>query len=36
MSVPQVDGLARFARIVKKLAPRTLGNYVPQTYRKSS
>ena len=34
VSVPQVDGLARFARIVKALAPKSLKEYVPQTYRK--
>ena len=33
VSVPQVDGLARFAKIVKALAPKKLGEYVPQTYR---
>lgn len=34
VSVPQVGGLARFAKISKVLAPKTLGAYVPQTYRK--
>lgn len=34
VSVPLVDGLARFARIVPKLAPKRLGDYVPQTYRR--
>ncbi len=34
VSVPLVDGLARFARITKKLAPKKLKEYVPQTYRK--
>jgi 6-phosphofructokinase 1 len=35
VSVPQVAGLARFARIhVEALAPRKLPAYVPQTYRK--
>jgi ATP-dependent phosphofructokinase / diphosphate-dependent phosphofructokinase len=34
VSVPTVDGLARFARITRALAPRKLPDYVPQTYRK--
>jgi 6-phosphofructokinase 1 len=34
VSVPQVDGLARFARITQALAPKKLPAYVPQTYRK--
>jgi 6-phosphofructokinase 1 len=35
VSVPLVDGLARFARVnTKALAPRRLPEYVPQTYRK--
>jgi 6-phosphofructokinase 1 len=34
VSVPTVNGLARFARITFKLAPRKLPDYVPQTYRK--
>ncbi|MEW4568023.1 diphosphate--fructose-6-phosphate 1-phosphotransferase [Tautonia sp. JC769] len=33
VSVPQVDGLARFARISQVLAPKKLATYVPQTYR---
>ncbi len=33
VSVPLVDGLPRFARIVKKFAPKKLADYVPQTYR---
>jgi 6-phosphofructokinase 1 len=33
VSVPQVDGLARFARISQALAPKKLPAYVPQTYR---
>ena len=35
VSVPLVDGLARFARITPKLAPKRLADYVPQTYRKN-
>jgi 6-phosphofructokinase 1 len=35
VSVPLVDGLARFARIEKRLAPKKLPAYVPQTYRKA-
>ncbi|MBX6316352.1 MAG: 6-phosphofructokinase, partial [Isosphaeraceae bacterium] len=34
VSVPLVDGLARFAKITMKLAPKKLPEYVPQTYRK--
>jgi 6-phosphofructokinase 1 len=34
VSVPQVDGLARFARISQTLAPKKLPAYVPQTYRR--
>jgi 6-phosphofructokinase 1 len=35
VSVPLVDGLARFAKInTKALAPKKLPEYVPQTYRK--
>ncbi|RUL88199.1 diphosphate--fructose-6-phosphate 1-phosphotransferase [Tautonia sociabilis] len=34
VSVPQVDGLARFARITQQLAPKALPEYVPQTYRR--
>ena len=34
VSVPMVDGLARFARIAKQFAPKRLPEYVPQTYRK--
>ena len=34
VSVPLVDGLARFARITMQLAPKRLAEYVPQTYRK--
>jgi 6-phosphofructokinase 1 len=35
VSVPLVDGLARFARInTNALEPRKLPAYVPQTYRK--
>ena len=34
VSVPLVDGLARFARIAKVFAPKKLPVYVPQTYRK--
>jgi 6-phosphofructokinase 1 len=34
VSVPTLDGLARFARITPKLAPKKLAGYVPQTYRK--
>lgn len=34
VSVPLVDGLARFARIAKVFAPKKLPAYVPQTYRK--
>ena len=34
VSVPLVDGLARFARITKTFAPRRLGAYMPQRYRK--
>ena len=30
VSVPLVDGLARFARIAKKLAPKRLADYVPR------
>ncbi len=33
VSVPLVDGLARFARITMKLATKKLPDYVPQTYR---
>ena len=33
VSVPQVDGLARFARIVPAFPPKRLPNYVPETYR---
>ncbi|CAN5909284.1 6-phosphofructokinase [soil metagenome] len=33
VTVPLVDGLPRFAKIEKKLAPRKLKDYVPQTYR---
>ncbi len=33
VSVPTVNGLARFARIAPKLAPKKLSGYVPQTYR---
>ena len=33
VSVPQVDGLARFARISQTLAPKKLPAYTPQTYR---
>jgi len=35
VSVPTVKGLPRFARITRKLAPRKLPEYVPQTYRKT-
>jgi len=34
VSVPMVDGLVRFARIMKSFAPKKLKEYVPQTYRK--
>lgn len=34
VSVPQVDGLVRFARIEKRFAPKKLTAYTPQTYRK--
>ena len=34
VSVPLVDGLVRFARIEKRMAPKRLKEYVPQTYRK--
>jgi len=34
--VPQVDGLARFARISRVLAPKKLSTYVPQTYRREA
>ena len=34
VSVPLVDGLVRFARIEKTLAPKKLAQYIPQTYRK--
>lgn len=34
VSVPQVDGLARFARITQELAPKSLPEYIPQTYRR--
>jgi 6-phosphofructokinase 1 len=35
VSIPLVDGLARFARInTKALASRKLAEYIPQTYRK--
>jgi 6-phosphofructokinase 1 len=34
VSVPTVNGLPRFARITTKFAPRTLPEYVPQTYAK--
>jgi 6-phosphofructokinase 1 len=34
VSVPTVRGLPRFARIARKFAPKTLPDYVPQTYRK--
>ena len=33
VSVPLVDGLVRFAKIVPKLAQKRLSEYVPQTYR---
>jgi ATP-dependent phosphofructokinase / diphosphate-dependent phosphofructokinase len=33
VSVPLVDGLARFAKIVLKLAPKKLKAYAPQAYR---
>ena len=33
VSVPTVDGLARFARIARVFAPKALPDYVPQTYR---
>ena len=34
VSVPQINGLARFARInTKAMAPKKLSPYVPQTYR---
>lgn len=33
VSVPLSDGLPRFAKIAKTLAPRKLKPYVPQTYR---
>lgn len=33
VSVPTVRGLARFARIDKKFAPKKLAEYIPQTYR---
>ncbi len=36
VSVPQVDGLARFAKITKILAPKRLADYTPQTYRPKS
>ncbi|MDX2035963.1 MAG: diphosphate--fructose-6-phosphate 1-phosphotransferase [Isosphaeraceae bacterium] len=34
VSVPLVDGLARFAKIARVFAPKKLPAYVPQTYRK--
>jgi 6-phosphofructokinase 1 len=34
VSIPQVNGLVRFARIERAFAPKKLTNYVPQTYRK--
>ena len=34
VSVPQVDGLARFARITQAMAPKKLSAYTPQTYRR--
>jgi 6-phosphofructokinase 1 len=33
VSVPMVRGLPRFARITHKFAPKTLPDYVPETYR---
>jgi 6-phosphofructokinase 1 len=33
VSVPTVRGLPRFARITPRFAPKTLPDYVPQTYR---
>ncbi len=33
VSVPLVNGLARFARITLKFAPKRLPDYVPQSYR---
>ena len=34
VSVPQVRGLPRFARITRAFAPKKLPEYTPQTYRK--